>query len=870
MAGSALLLQEYYEQLHPGKFMRSATLKGLLIHTADEAGTTPGPDYQFGWGLANIKKAAEVIRANNSGQLIQENTLTNGQKYSFDVIASGDGVLRATLSWTDPEASVEPITTALDNTAVKLVNDLDIVIRQGATTYQPWTLSPSAPSAAATKGNNTLDNIEKVELADVIPGATYTIEVSHKGTLQKAPQAYSLLVSGVGPKTYCTSAPASTAGARIDSVSVGSIRQKNAGSCTSYTSYLNITGNVELGQTLPLFIRLNSCDASVADKIVKVFIDANNDGDFDDAGENLATSGVINGNGDYNPTITIPASLTTGRYTVLRIVMSETNNASTVLPCNSYTRGETQDYRLLITTPSNDVGVTGLGSPDASNCSGGDQYISAKVRNYGTGGKTGFAISAVVKQGAATIATINETFKETVSAQSEALHTFQTPVQFTAGQSYTITFTTSLPQDQNASNNGGTFSVVTRAQTPAPTGTANICNNVAQLVATSDATRAPYNWYASSGATTPLASGVTTTTSTIQPSYFLSSGETNKLGPANKMVFAQGEYINSGSTGNKFTVTTPFTLKTARMYIKSGGKLTFELRKIASETATSYSYYVPVVSSTVIDVYDTSPTTDPTGNDASDEGAVYALNIAFPEAGDYYLVVLPSAGASVFRNINTPTTSYPYTVPGVVSITRASANTSTDAEAGLKLYNYYYDMQVGVATCPSPRTEIVATTTPVPVITANGNVLTSSIASGNQWYLDGAVIPGAINQTYTATANGVYNVLVSMGSCSSPSNTITITTTSVPNVDPAEIGMKVMPNPAPGGRFTLQMQTITRSNLDIKLMNVAGQQVYKTQISNFSGSLTKQIEPGKLAPGIYYLQVIHDKKSYIKKIIVLE
>ncbi len=40
-------LQEYYYRLH-NVFMRSATLKGILIHTADEAGPADGPDYQFG------------------------------------------------------------------------------------------------------------------------------------------------------------------------------------------------------------------------------------------------------------------------------------------------------------------------------------------------------------------------------------------------------------------------------------------------------------------------------------------------------------------------------------------------------------------------------------------------------------------------------------------------------------------------------------------------------------------------------------------------------------------------------------------------------------------------------------------------------
>src|SRR3546814_17570705 len=61
IAGSLLLLQELYALRHDGAFMRAATLKGLAIHTAGEAGPSPGPDYRFGWGVLNTASAAEVL-----------------------------------------------------------------------------------------------------------------------------------------------------------------------------------------------------------------------------------------------------------------------------------------------------------------------------------------------------------------------------------------------------------------------------------------------------------------------------------------------------------------------------------------------------------------------------------------------------------------------------------------------------------------------------------------------------------------------------------------------------------------------------------------------------------------------------------------
>jgi len=872
-AGSLLLLQEYYSQLHSGAFMRSATLKGLVIHTADEAGASPGPDYQFGWGLINMQKAAAVITSNNTKDLIQENVLNNGASYSLPVIASGDGVIRATISWTDPKAeTVEPEATALNNPAKKLVNDLDIVIKKGATTYRPWILTPATPSAAATRGDNTRDNVEKIELTDVVPGDSYTIEVTHKNTLQRGSQAYSLIVSGVGGLAYCASAASNTGGARIDSVSFSNIRQKNPAGCTSYTSYTNLTGNIEPGQTLPIFVRLNSCDASVADKIVKVFIDANNDGDFTDAGETLATSGVINGNGDFTGNVTIPASLTAGKYTILRIVMQETNNAANVTSCGSYTKGETQDYRLLAVTPSLDFGITELLSPEAGNCPSPAQYVSVRVRNFGNANKKNIPLTAVVKQGATTIATLTATYADTISAQTDEVYTFQTPVEIAPGQSYTITATTAFPGDQNATNDQSVFSFTSRAAASNPTGTAVICGPTARLNATAVSGAQPYNWYSSATATTPLATGSTASSSTILSTYYLSSGETAKLGPANKQVFTDGGYNAFSGNIVKFTASIPVTLQTARLYIGNSGKITFTLRQIVSENANgTYTFYP--ISSKTIDVYATAPTPPELGaqnNDPADAGAIYYLGIDFPEAANYYLLIECSNGASIFRNNNIASTIYPYSVPGVLSITGNSATLTGDPNYYQKFYYFYYDIGLKLTNCSSGRVPIVATTNPTPTVTLNGNVLTSSIATGNQWYLNDVLIDGATGQTYTATATGVYTTKVTTGSCTITSNAINFTATPVTNVDPEEIGMKVSPNPSPGGQFTLQLVTRTRSNLDISLVSTTGQQVYRSQIPDFTGTLSKLITPGKLAAGVYYLQVTHDKKLYIKKIIVLE
>jgi len=82
--------------------------------------------------------------------------------------------------------------------------------------------------------------------------------------------------------------------------------------------------------------------------------------------------------------------------------------------------------------------------------------------------------------------------------------------------------------------------------------------------------------------------------------------------------------------------------------------------------------------------------------------------------------------------------------------------------------------------------------------------------------------------------------------------------------------MIVSPNPTNTGQFHLQLETQTRSNLNISLINTTGQKVYQHTIPNFIGRLDEQVKPGKLSAGIYYLQVQHDKKMYTRKIVVAQ
>jgi hypothetical protein len=194
VTGGLTLLQQLYAQFNDGMCMRASTLKALAIHTAKEAGTSKGPDYQFGWGLLDIEAAARLILSRDEANTrIMESSLTNNQTFEIELNPIENEKITATLVWTDPPGtSPQP---ALNPTALMLVNDLDMTIvdEEGAEQF-PWILDPMAPAAAATKGDNFRDNVEKIEFDSPLP-RKYFLRIAHKGTLVNGYQNFSLILT---------------------------------------------------------------------------------------------------------------------------------------------------------------------------------------------------------------------------------------------------------------------------------------------------------------------------------------------------------------------------------------------------------------------------------------------------------------------------------------------------------------------------------------------------------------------------------------------------------------------------------------------------------------------------------------------------
>lgn len=192
------LWQQYYGRQHnDSKALTSASIRGIMAHTADEAGALPGPDYQFGWGLINANRGVEFLKESNEGNLsfLAETILGQGEEDDYQLkLNSAKDKLVVTLSWTDKEGKEK--LGKIDDSTPDLVNDLNVLVQKGGTLYYPWRLKKDKENPIAERGINDVDNIEKIEIPNAEAG-DYVVRVSHSKKLFLGEQDYSILISGM-------------------------------------------------------------------------------------------------------------------------------------------------------------------------------------------------------------------------------------------------------------------------------------------------------------------------------------------------------------------------------------------------------------------------------------------------------------------------------------------------------------------------------------------------------------------------------------------------------------------------------------------------------------------------------------------------
>lgn len=152
---------------------------------------------------------------------------------------------------------------------------------------------------------------------------------------------------------------------------------------------------------------------------------------------------------------------------------------------------------------------------------------------------------------------------------------------------------------------------------------------------------------------------------------------------------------------------------------------------------------------------------------------------------------------------------------------------------------------------------------PAPVISQNGNVLSSSAPSGNQWYNAGGIINGATNPTYTITASGNYYCIATQAGCSSPaSNTINAVLTGIVSIGNGG-SWKISPNPAAQHFFSIA-DGISTINLTLRIINESGI-LLKTEKMH---STQQQVNVADLVNGVYIVELRSGVLTARQKLII--
>ncbi len=134
--------------------------------------------------------------------------------------------------------------------------------------------------------------------------------------------------------------------------------------------------------------------------------------------------------------------------------------------------------------------------------------------------------------------------------------------------------------------------------------------------------------------------------------------------------------------------------------------------------------------------------------------------------------------------------------------------------------------------------------------------LTSSAATGNQWFLGANAIAGATNSTFSVTAPGIYKVQVKVDDCVSEFSTDqTIIVTG--DIGSAHHSVSAFPNPVKD-ILTVVFESESGKK-DVSITELTGKQMLRQEVSGKEASFNVQ----SFSQGIYLIRVLSDKGTSI-------
>ena len=357
--------------------------------------------------------------------------------------------------------------------------------------------------------------------------------------------------------------------------------------------------------------------------------------------------------------------------------------------------------------------------------------------------------------------------------------------------------------------------------------------------------------------------------------------QTKTLCPGHSIIVGTSTYTTNGTytdhlaskvNGCDSTVTTNLTVLTANTFTQTLTKCAGHNVIIGTHTYTANGTY-----------HDTIP---------SFQGCDSAIttHLTVLPANTFSQTFTKCAGQSITVGTHTYTTSNTYVdvltslISGcdstvTTNLTVRPANTFSQSptvcaghsvSVGIHTYtigNTYTDVLTSLVTgCDSTvTTHLTVDTVNTSVSVSTATITATATSATYQWINcnGNTLITGATNQTYTATANGSYAVIVTKNSCSDTSVCQSITTTGIAENSNTD-AVSIYPNPF-NQQTTIIFSEVQKNTL-IKIMDVLGKEI---KTINFSGTQCLIVKE-EMNSGIYFIQITDTNKNVINRKIVVQ
>ncbi len=198
-----------------------------------------------------------------------------------------------------------------------------------------------------TYGNSGSALLKNDEIIGIITHCSFSCENYATRIDLSAFEAARDSLCGGGGGGYCSANSNSSDYEYIERVQMGTI--DNSSGASGYSDYTGQSTDMNIGSGYLTTITLNT---TYATDIGGMWIDWNQDEDFDDAGETITTSWI--GVGPYTVTVTPPAGATPGA-TRMRVRIMDGEFDPTPFACGSTSYGEVEDYTITVTSGGGDT-----------------------------------------------------------------------------------------------------------------------------------------------------------------------------------------------------------------------------------------------------------------------------------------------------------------------------------------------------------------------------------------------------------------------------------------------------------------------------------------------------------------------------------